>query len=93
MADDRRSSLAEAMRLSQIGLMLVAPMLGLGGIGYWFDGRFATRPWLMVVGLVLGMVGGFVNFIHVVIGLRTGQKPGPPGGRPESRPPGTGERR
>ena len=81
MADDDRSSLAEAFRLSQIGLMLIAPMLGLGGIGYWLDGRFATRPWLMVVGLVLGMVGGFVNFIHMVIDLRAGGKPGPPGGR------------
>jgi F0F1-type ATP synthase assembly protein I len=66
VADDDRASLAEAMRLAQSGTVLVAPMLGLGAIGYFLDRRFGTGPWLMVAGLLLGMAGGFVNFLKMV---------------------------
>ena len=38
----KRSPLVEAARYTQIGLMMVAPMALLGGIGYALDRRFAT---------------------------------------------------
>lgn len=76
MADDDRPPLAEAMRLAQAGTVLVAPMLGLGGIGYVLDGRWGTGPWLMVAGLLLGMAGGFVSFVRLVTGVRDGGGPG-----------------
>jgi F0F1-type ATP synthase assembly protein I len=87
VADDGRTPLADAVRLAQSGSVLVAPMLGLGALGYFLDGRFGTKPWLMVAGLLLGMVGGFVNFIQVVTkadrhGRRGGGAPPDPGPRP-----------
>ena len=85
MADDGRTPLAEAMRLAQSGSVLVAPMLGLGAVGYFLDGRFGTKPWLMVAGLLLGMAGGFVNFLQVVKGADRSGGPGrgaPPGNGP-----------
>jgi len=90
-----RPPLAEAMRLAQVGTMLVAPMLGLGGIGYLLDGRWGTKPWLMVAGLLLGMAGGFVSFVQIVTsikddgGPRSGAPPPdapPPGAPPQERP-------
>ena len=55
----KRPPLAEAMRYAQVGTMLIAPMIVLGAIGYMLDGRFATEPWLLLAGLILGMATGF----------------------------------
>ena len=61
------STLARAMAQSQMGLQLVAPPLGLGAIGWFLDRRFGTAPWILLAGLVLGVVGGMVNFIHAAL--------------------------
>ncbi len=45
-----------ALRLTGIGFFIVVCiLLGAGG-GLWLDGRFGTRPWLMVAGLFLGLL-------------------------------------
>jgi F0F1-type ATP synthase assembly protein I len=38
-------------------LLIVAPLVGCV-IGIWLDGKLHTRPWLTVLGLVLGFVAG-----------------------------------
>jgi F0F1-type ATP synthase assembly protein I len=35
-----------------------------GALGYFADRHFGTRPWLTLLGLVAGTIGGMVNFIH-----------------------------
>ena len=77
--EERGRSLAEALKYAQISGMLIGPMLGFGAIGYWLDGRFGTKPWLLLAGLVLGMIGGFVNFFRLVLPPRGGGS-GPGGG-------------
>jgi F0F1-type ATP synthase assembly protein I len=37
---------------------------GLALIGYWVDGRFGTRPWGTIVGVVVGLVGGLYNLVR-----------------------------
>jgi F0F1-type ATP synthase assembly protein I len=66
-ADDRQEPLADALRYLQSGTMIVAPMLGLGALGYWLDGTWGTKPWLLLAGLLVGMIGGFVNFFRFVL--------------------------
>jgi len=68
----KRPPLAEAMRYAQVGTMLIAPMIVIGAIGYVLDRRLATAPWLLLAGLILGMVTGFVSFFRLVLA--------PPGG-------------
>ncbi len=73
-------SLAEALKYTQIGGMLVAPILGFGAIGYYLDRRLSTSPWLLLGGLILGMIGGFASFIRLVLppkggGTGTGGEP------------------
>ena len=52
--------------LSAVGLTLVvATVLGLAG-GYYLDGRLGTSPWLTLIGLLLGIVAGFVNLFRSV---------------------------
>ena len=93
MAAGDRPPLAEAMRLAQVGTMLVAPMLGLGGIGYFLDGRWGTKPWLMVAGLLFGMAGGFVNFVQIVTSIKKDDGGPPTGAPPTGPPPKDGPRR
>jgi ATP synthase protein I len=50
--------------LSGVGLTLViSTVLGLGG-GIVLDRWLGTAPWLMLVGLLLGIASGFVNLFR-----------------------------
>jgi ATP synthase protein I len=52
--------------LSSIGLTLVAAtVIGLVA-GYWADRWLGTSPWLMLIGLGLGIAAGFVNLFRSV---------------------------
>ena len=56
----------EAAPYLGIGTSL-AVTVGLGtAIGYWADGRFGTRPWLMLVGAVCGVGLGIWQFYLTV---------------------------
>lgn len=56
-----RSSLA---RLSGIGVELVAAIAGFTLAGYWWDRYFGTKPWGVLIGALLGLVGGMYNVIR-----------------------------
>jgi ATP synthase protein I len=50
--------------LSGVGLTLViSTVLGFWG-GYVLDGWLGTKPWLMLVGLLLGIASGFINLFR-----------------------------
>jgi ATP synthase protein I len=52
--------------LSSIGLTLVvATVIGLVG-GYYADTWLGTSPWLLLLGLGLGIAAGFVNLFRSV---------------------------
>jgi len=59
-------------------LRKVAPYLNIGGmfagcmvvgtfLGHWLDGKFGTKPWLLLAGAFLGMASGFYHFFKVVL--------------------------
>ncbi len=38
-------------------------------LGYWLDGKLGHQvPWLLIVGALLGMLGGFISFFRTVLG-------------------------
>jgi F0F1-type ATP synthase assembly protein I len=52
---------------ASLGLEIaVAVFLG-AGVGYWLDARFATGPWLMVTGLLLGAAAGMWNAYKIAV--------------------------
>ena len=55
---DFRKGLSIAAR---IGAELVAALVVGGGLGYAGDWYFGTSPWLIIVGLFLGMSAGLLN--------------------------------
>ena len=38
-----------------------------GAIGYWIDTQAGTKPWGLVIGATLGIVGGLYNFITAAL--------------------------
>ena len=77
---DERSALARGLAQAQMGFQLVAAMVGLGAVGFFADRLFRTRPWLTLLGLVLGTIGGMVNFIHQALHPDDERRDGKDGG-------------
>lgn len=46
-----------------VGFEFLAAVLLPGALGYWLDGRFDTRPWLMIVGGVFGFGVGLYRML------------------------------
>ena len=57
---NRKSGIAYAAALT-----LFVSVATLCGAGWLLDRWLGTRPWLMVVGLILGAVAGFYEFVRL----------------------------
>jgi ATP synthase protein I len=65
----RRSSWSGAGSYANLGGTLVASVtLGLAG-GYWADRWLGTAPWLLLVGLGLGIAAAAVTFYRAIKAL------------------------
>ena len=49
-------------------------MAGFTLFGYWIDSRYDSRPWGVLIGAVLGLVGGMYNLIRVSLGAIRSQQ-------------------
>lgn len=63
---DGRSGLGFAMR---IGVELVAALIVGVAIGYFLDQWLGTKPWLMLLGFVLGSAAGILSVYRAATGL------------------------
>jgi len=50
--------------------------------GYWLDGRFGTRPWLTLSGIVLGSAAAVLNMLRVLAWWERQGGDDPPSGAP-----------
>lgn len=59
---------------TDLGLRFAAAAV-LGGLGgYWLDGKLHTAPLLLIAGVMLGGVAGFVNLYRTVMRLTREEK-------------------
>ena len=68
MISDQRptGNFREWMRYGNLGIeMLVSVLIGAFG-GYGMDSLLHTRPWLMIVGFILGSVAGFRSLFRLL---------------------------
>lgn len=68
--DKHSASLAFGI-YSGAGFQLAASVVGGLLLGNYIDGKLGTAPWLALVGLVVGSVGGFVNLLRIINWHRT----------------------
>ena len=52
------------MQLAGMGVELAGAVLGGCLLGYWIDRHFETRPWGLLIGASMGIVGGLYNMIR-----------------------------
>jgi ATP synthase protein I len=58
--ENRKSGIAYAA-----GLMLFASVVSFCGFGWLLDRWLGTKPWLLLIGIVLGAIAGFYQFIRL----------------------------
>jgi F0F1-type ATP synthase assembly protein I len=63
-------------RLSGIGIELAAAVAGFTLAGYFWDRHFDTRPWGVLIGAILGLVGGMYNVIRQALAATREAGPG-----------------
>lgn len=56
------------VRFSGVGIEFAAAVAGFTLLGYWIDNRYESRPWGVLTGAVLGLVGGMYNLIRESLG-------------------------
>jgi ATP synthase protein I len=56
---------AEQNRAWQFLSEIVAGLIVGGGIGWFLDGWFGSKPWLFIVFLLLGVAGAFWNMMRL----------------------------
>jgi F0F1-type ATP synthase assembly protein I len=77
--DDGRSNLAEGYRNAAPYLNAVYSLVAAVGVfsalGYWADQKMGNRiPWFLLLGLLVGMVGGFTGFFRTVLRATRNEK-------------------
>jgi F0F1-type ATP synthase assembly protein I len=50
-----------------LGIQLAITVIAFFFIGQWLDSRLDTAPWLMLVGLAIGITGGLIKFFRTAI--------------------------
>jgi F0F1-type ATP synthase assembly protein I len=46
-------------------ILLVTPVLILGGLGFFLDTFFHTAPWLVIIGGIVGFINGISNVFRM----------------------------
>jgi F0F1-type ATP synthase assembly protein I len=69
-ASGLQDSFQRAGRTAGASYTLIGAIVLLGGLGYFGDLWLGTGPWLMVGGLLFGMVVGFYELARVVWGRK-----------------------
>lgn len=56
----------QLMNLAAAGMQMTATIGASALLGWWLDKRFATTPWLLLVFVLVGIVGGFMAFMRAL---------------------------
>lgn len=67
LSKEEKERLVGDLRLyGSLGLEMAASVLIGTFIGYWADKWLGTRPWILIIGFVLGAAAGFRNLYRFV---------------------------
>ncbi len=59
-----RSGFQKIAALSSLGLLLPSSIIVGLFFGYWLDKLLGTKPWMLLVFLVLGIISGFLSLFR-----------------------------
>jgi F0F1-type ATP synthase assembly protein I len=70
-----RSALGDLGRHAGLGFQFAAVLALFALGGWWLDEELGTRPWLLVLGCLLGAVGATIALVRAVPSARTTRRP------------------
>ena len=73
-SESMREAYRELAPFMTIGLQLALTVIAFYFVGYWADQKFATSPLCSLIGIALGMIGGFVKLFRSVAQLNRRQQ-------------------
>jgi F0F1-type ATP synthase assembly protein I len=65
----QESIFREASPYLGLGLQLAGGVIVFFYLGSWADEKLHTSPWLMLTGVLIGVVGGFIKFFKTAADL------------------------
>ena len=68
----RRPASSEAGRVLGVGLQFAGAIVLFLFAGRWLDSRLGTEPWLLLAGVLVGAVAGFVSLYRQLTPPRGG---------------------
>ncbi len=71
---DFSGGIREVAPYLDLGLRFAAAATLFGLLGYWVDGKLHTTPMFLIIGVMLGAAGGFVNIYRTVTRLTEEEK-------------------
>jgi F0F1-type ATP synthase assembly protein I len=63
-ASSEDEDLSGWFRMTGLGVEFMVAVALMGAIGWWADGRFDTKPWLTLAGVVVGFAVGLWTVIR-----------------------------
>ena len=54
----RSGASADWTGMASVGFEFIIAVLVPGALGWWLDGKFGSRPWIMLAGGLLGFIAG-----------------------------------
>ncbi len=66
---DQKSVMLSVAPYLTLGAQLAATVVVFFFIGKYADEYFGTKPWLMIVMIMVGVIGGMIKFFRTVIEL------------------------
>ena len=61
---------------AQLGFLVVSSIGGFLLLGYWLDAKLSTAPWLLVLGIIVGIIVTVREAYHLIKPLVTPDKTG-----------------
>jgi F0F1-type ATP synthase assembly protein I len=84
-----RDSITALGIASELGFGIAGPMVVCTGLGWYLDGQFGTGHWLVMIGLLFGLMGAGYTFYRLATAFPT-RKPGATAATHAGRPDASG---
>lgn len=65
--EQRRTTASSAGEVMGVGLQFAGAIVLFLFLGRWLDGKLGTAPWLLLLGVVVGAVGGFASMYRQLV--------------------------
>lgn len=75
MRKSDRESLSAMALVGELGFGVAIPFVVCTGLGWWLDDQWGTKPWLVMTGLLIGILSTIGTFYRLATAFPAGRTP------------------